>query len=95
MCTLTSVVRSQHATGQSMRICMPRTSISEYTIRHSGLVGVFIQRMGFVFYRTLYFVCLFVLNVSKAGYSTFLEIHICVTISLVSNYEIPCNFRGK
>ena len=30
MCTLTSVVRSQHATGQTMRICIPRTSISEY-----------------------------------------------------------------
>ena len=36
-----------------------------------------------------------ILNVSKAGYSTFLEIHLCVTISLVSNDEIPCNFRGK
>ena len=35
------------------------------------------------------------LNVSKAGYSTFLEVHLCVTISLVSNDEIPCNFRGK
>ena len=34
------------------------------------------------------------LNVVKAGYSTFLEIHICVTVSLVSNHEIPCNFRG-
>ena len=29
MCTLTSVVRSQHATGQTMRICIPRSSISE------------------------------------------------------------------
>ena len=30
MCTLTSVVRSQHATGQKMRICIPCNSISEY-----------------------------------------------------------------
>ena len=35
-----------------------------------------------------------VLNVVKAGCSTFLEIHFCVTISLVSNHEIPCKFRG-
>ena len=35
------------------------------------------------------------LNVSKAGYSTFLEIHFCVTISLVNNDEILCNFGGK
>ena len=53
MCTSTSVVRSQHAIAKN---CIPRTSISEYmvnTIRPSGLVGVFIQRTGFVFYRTL------------------------------------------
>ena len=31
MCTLTSVVRSQHAIGlQKKTICIPRTSISEY-----------------------------------------------------------------
>ena len=29
------------------------------------------------------------LNVVKAGCSTFLEIHICVTLSLVSNHENP------
>ena len=52
MCTFTSVVRSQHAIGQTMqrkRICIPRTR----TIRPSWLVGVFIQRTEFVFYRTL------------------------------------------
>ena len=55
MCTLTSVVQSQHAIGQTRKkICIPRTSaVLVNTIRHSGLVGVLIQRTGFVFYRTL------------------------------------------
>ena len=57
MCTLTSVVRSQHALGQTR---LQRNGGSVYhvpvlvnTIRPSGQVGVFIQRTGFVFYRTL------------------------------------------
>ena len=55
LCTLTSVVQSQHAMGQTRkRICIPRASaVLVNTIRPSGLVGVFIQRTGFVFYRTL------------------------------------------
>ena len=43
MCTLTSVVRSQHATVKTKRICIPRTSISEY---NKAISGVFIQRTG-------------------------------------------------
>ena len=44
MCTLTSVVRSQHATGQTMRICIPRTSISEYNKAFRARWCVLIQR---------------------------------------------------
>ena len=56
MCTLTSVVRSQHAID-----CKEKGSVYHVyhvpvlvnTIRPLELVDVFIQRTGFVFYRTL------------------------------------------
>ena len=58
MCTLTSVVRSQHAIGLGQTRLQRKGSVYHVpvlanTIRPSGLVGVFIQRTGFVFYRTL------------------------------------------
>ena len=60
MCTLTSVVRSQHAIGQTRLDCKEKGSVYHVpvlvnTIRPSELVDVFIQRTGFVFYRTLLF----------------------------------------
>ena len=59
ICTLTSVVRSQHAIGQTQD-CKEKGSVYHVpvfvnTIRPSELVDVFIQRTGFVFYRTLLF----------------------------------------
>ena len=58
MCTLTSgsVVRSQHAIGQTRlhrKGSVYHIPVLVNTIRPSGLVGVLIQRTGFVFYRTL------------------------------------------
>ena len=56
MCNVTSVVQSQQAMGQTRkRICIPvyHVQVLVNTIRPSGLVGVFIQRAGFVFYGTL------------------------------------------
>ena len=61
MCTLTSVVRSQQAIGTSNKTdCKEKGSVYHVpvlvnTIRPSELVDVFIQRTGFVFYRTLLF----------------------------------------
>ena len=56
MCTLTSVVRNQHAI--IILLCKEKGSVYHVpvlmnTIRPSELVDVFIQRTGFVFYRTL------------------------------------------
>ena len=52
MCTLTSVVRSQHAIGLRKR-SVYHVPVLVNTIRPSELVVVFIQHTGFVFYRTL------------------------------------------
>ena len=53
-CILTSVVRSQHAIGQTrLKGSVYHVPVLVNTIRPSGLVG-FIQCTGFVFYRTLY-----------------------------------------
>ena len=60
MCTLTSVVRSQHAIGlgQTIQDCKQKGSVYHVpvlvnTTRPSELVDAIIQRTGFVFYRTL------------------------------------------
>ena len=55
MCTLTSCCAesSQHAIGQTRLGSVYHVPVLVNTIRPSGLVGVFIQRTGFVFYRTL------------------------------------------
>ena len=53
MCTLTSIVWSQHAIGQTR---LQRKSIYHVPVLVNKVrptVGVFIQRKGFVFYRTL------------------------------------------
>ena len=49
-CTLTSVVQIAESACHRSNNAKKKDL---YTIRPSGLVGVFIQRTGFVFYRTL------------------------------------------
>ena len=57
--TLTSIVRSQHAIGQSLKQdykekgSVYHVPVLVNTVRPSALVSVFIQLTGFVFYRTL------------------------------------------
>ena len=59
MCTLTSVVRSQHAKTVKKKDLYIRTYVPVLvntirpSLKASELVVVFIQRTGFVFYRTL------------------------------------------